>query len=236
MQYDYVAPPKPSLKRWRSITSRFQGLSLLRMMEYERLSTLALPGRVLDVGGGRQATYLGVLPGAPTIESVNIDPKIDPTHLIEPGAELPFEEDTFDAIICFNTLEHIYDPRAMLDQMFRVLAPGGTLYVIVPFMFRIHGHPDDFTRATPSWWRETMSRVGFTRLMLEPIVWGRASTGAVVPGMHGAFPRLRLHLAMLRDVLYSRLFFRGQRLDGRRGERIASTSPGWFMAAIKETK
>ena len=47
-------------------------------------------------------------------------------------------------------------------------------------MFRIHGHPDDYFRATPSWWRETFDRTGFARLDLMPLVWGRGATRAVV--------------------------------------------------------
>ena len=165
--------------------------------------------------------------------SVNIDPKIAPTHLVEPGQPLPFAEGSFDAVICLNTLEHIYDSVAILHELFRVVKPGGQVHVMVPFMFRIHGHPDDYFRATPSWWRESFSRVGFSALELVPLVWGRASTAAVVPGFRGLLPRLRLHLAMLRDVGMTRLTFRGPTLSGARGERICNTAPGWFMAGTK---
>lgn len=234
MKYSFVAPSLPTISRWWRMTTAFRGLSLLRMMEYELLSNLHLSGRVLDMGGGRKATYLKVLPNVTGIESANIDPAIDPTHLIAPAGPLPFEAETFDEVICFNTLEHIYDPAAVVRDLYRVLKPGGRLHVIVPFMFRIHGHPDDFTRATPSWWEETFKRSGYAELSLMPLVWGRKSTVSIVPGRHGLFRRLRLHIAMFGDILTAKIFFKGSGVyNGRRGQSICGISPGWYMVGTK---
>jgi len=233
MDYTYIAPPQPTVPRWWCITRAYPGESVLRMLQYEHLQQLALAGAVLDMGGGRRAKYLHLLPSGLTISSVNIDPGIDPTHLVQPGEPLPLPDDSFDAVICLNTLEHIYDAPAVLADLFRVVRPGGAVHVTVPFMFRIHGHPDDYFRATPSWWQETFRRTGFARMTLTPLVWGRRSTRAVVPGLHGAFPRARLHLAMLMDILHARLLLRGDRMTGRRAERICGTSPGWFMSGWK---
>lgn len=233
MDYCYVSPHVPTLARWWHITSSFRGQSLLRMLEYEKLSTLKISGRVLDMGGGRNARYLPLLPKGLKVESVNIDPRIEPTHLVEPGQPLPFADDSFDAVICLNTLEHIYDAVAVLNELFRVVKSGGEVHVMVPFMFRIHGHQDDYFRATPSWWRETFVRAGFVRLEFLPLVWGRGATRSVVPGIYGLAPRLRMHLAMLIDIFAARLLLRGNTISGRRGDSICGTSPGWFMTGTK---
>lgn len=206
---------------------------MLRMLQYEHLEQLPISGSVLDMGGGRKAKYLRLLPPGLTVESVNIDPAIEPTHLVTPGQPLPLPDNSFDAVICLNTLEHVYDSAAVLQELFRVVRPGGAVHVTVPFMFRIHGHPDDFFRATPSWWQETFRRSGFARMELTPLVWGRRSTRTVVPGLYGLFPRLRLHLAMLLDIAYARVMLKGERMTGRRGLSICGTSPGWFMTGWK---
>lgn len=233
MDYRYIAPPVPTLARWRDITRRFRGQSVLRMLQYEFLCKLQVSGRVLDMGGGREAKYLHLLPAGLDISSVNIDPGIAPTHLVQPGQALPFADGSFDTVVCLNTLEHIYDAPSVVAELARVVKPGGQVHVTVPFMFRIHGHPDDYFRATPSWWRETFARAGFSALEFHPLVWGRASTVSVVPGRHGAFVRARLHLAMLIDVLSARLLLPRDRMTGRRGESICGTSPGWFMTGTK---
>jgi ubiquinone/menaquinone biosynthesis C-methylase UbiE len=38
--------------------------------------------------------------------------------------ELPFEDDTFDAVICVHMLEHLPNPLVRLREMVRVLRPG----------------------------------------------------------------------------------------------------------------
>lgn len=45
---------------------------------------------------------------------------------------LPFADDTFDAIICSEVLEHIHPYNEVLDEIRRVLKPGGHLCITVP--------------------------------------------------------------------------------------------------------
>jgi len=46
--------------------------------------------------------------------------------------ESKFAQDKFDAVCCFQTLEHVDDPLALMKGMRSVLAPGGVLFVEVP--------------------------------------------------------------------------------------------------------
>ena len=41
-----------------------------------------------------------------------------------------FAPETFDLVTCFQTLEHVYEPRALLEDILRVLKPGGTVFVV----------------------------------------------------------------------------------------------------------
>ncbi len=45
-------------------------------------------------------------------------------------------------------LEHAGDPAALIAEMLRVLRPGGTLAVTVPFSARVHHAPHDHHRFT----------------------------------------------------------------------------------------
>ena len=45
---------------------------------------------------------------------------------------LDFEDDKFELIVCFEVIEHFEDPFTVLDELVRVLAPGGLLLVSSP--------------------------------------------------------------------------------------------------------
>lgn len=44
----------------------------------------------------------------------------------------PFEADSWDLIYCSSLIEHLVDPQFMLDECWRVLRPGGWLYLSFP--------------------------------------------------------------------------------------------------------
>jgi 2-polyprenyl-3-methyl-5-hydroxy-6-metoxy-1,4-benzoquinol methylase len=47
-------------------------------------------------------------------------------------AALPYDDDSFDLVVCFETIEHVSDQAAALDELARVLAPGGLLMISSP--------------------------------------------------------------------------------------------------------
>jgi ubiquinone/menaquinone biosynthesis C-methylase UbiE len=46
-----------------------------------------------------------------------------------PSDALPFEDGSFSAVVCTTALHHFPDPQASIDEMARVLAPGGRLVI-----------------------------------------------------------------------------------------------------------
>lgn len=61
---------------------------------------------------------------------------------------LPLEAADFDCVILSDVLEHIYRPLGLLKEIHRVLKPGGTLLLNVPFLYRVHEAPHDYFRYT----------------------------------------------------------------------------------------
>lgn len=65
--------------------------------------------------------------------------------------DLPLEDESVDAIICIAVLEHVEEPQKAVKEMYRVLKPGGYLYIYVPFLYYYHpmpGYYGDFYRFT----------------------------------------------------------------------------------------
>ena len=53
---------------------------------------------------------------------------------------LPFEDNSKEAILCLAVLEHVENPIKAVDELFRTLKPGGKLLIYVPFLFYYHAH------------------------------------------------------------------------------------------------
>lgn len=47
--------------------------------------------------------------------------------------DLPFQDNEFDFIICNHVLEHIPNDTKAMQEIYRVLAPGGTTILQVPY-------------------------------------------------------------------------------------------------------
>jgi len=61
---------------------------------------------------------------------------------------LPFADNSIDGVICTYVLEHVGDGRACIDEIARVVKPGGQVYITVPFLFPTHPDPLDRWRWT----------------------------------------------------------------------------------------
>ncbi|QJW85634.1 class I SAM-dependent methyltransferase [Ramlibacter terrae] len=64
------------------------------------------------------------------------------------ASDLPFADEQFDLVICIAVLEHVLEPQRCVDEMRRVLAADGLVYVTTPFMQQVHMGEYDFTRFT----------------------------------------------------------------------------------------
>lgn len=54
--------------------------------------------------------------------------------LVQPakGESLPYKNESFDYVVSFQVLEHVEDPKKVLDESLRVLKPNGFIYFIFP--------------------------------------------------------------------------------------------------------
>ena len=147
----------------------------------DALSTWELRGVVIDVGGTRNPapSYMECLKGVASVKLtvVNIDPDAHPDVLADATA-LPSADASFDMALCLNLLEHVDRPEVVMEEIARVLRPGGTLILETPFLVKVHGHPQDFHRFTDTALRRMAEKAGLTVTEVTPLGGGPFLAGA----------------------------------------------------------
>jgi SAM-dependent methyltransferase len=132
---------------------------------------------VLVVGGGVVGFGASPLYEDASVSVVGTDIyRSDLTHLVADGHQLPFVDCSFDGVWIQAVLEHVVEPRQVVDEIHRVLADGGYVYAETPFMQQVHEGAFDFTRFTPSGHRWLFRRFeevssGVTRGPATVLIW-----------------------------------------------------------------
>ncbi|HEV3414132.1 MAG TPA: methyltransferase domain-containing protein [Puia sp.] len=132
--------------------------------------TTAMTGRLLDFGCGskpyrslfRVDEYIGLdfeNPGHP-----HVNEQID---VFYDGKRVPFEDFSFDCIFSSEVFEHVFNLPEVLEELNRVLKPGGLILVTCPFAICEHEVPNDFARYSSYGLRYLMNEHGFEMVMQE---------------------------------------------------------------------
>lgn len=126
------------------------------------IQTYPSQGSVLDFGAG-YSRYRQWLPSTWTYTSVDRDGSAAYQHLrdLPPGS-------TFDRIWVIETLEHLPDPQATLQELRTYLKPDGEIWISVPFAARVHPFPQDFLRWTPEALTQLLESAGYQIKSLRP--------------------------------------------------------------------
>lgn len=62
---------------------------------------------------------------------------------------LPFKDEAFTLVLSQAVLEHLTDPQRSVDEVFRVLKPGGMFYCEAAFIQPVHMAPIHYFNVTP---------------------------------------------------------------------------------------
>lgn len=89
---------------------------------------------------------------------------------------LPFADNTFDAVICSEVLEHTRYPEQCIAELKRVCKPGGLVYISTPFCFPEHGVPYDFQRLTQYFYKDVFKNDEILALEATSSTMGSAFT------------------------------------------------------------
>jgi ubiquinone/menaquinone biosynthesis C-methylase UbiE len=201
------------------LTSTTQDLYLVRS-SIEKALRNALPhlhGEFLDVGCGEQP-YRKLLMAAPAkiTKYIGLDLHQNESASYERarpditwnGEVIPLPDGSVDSAMATEVLEHCPEPARVLSEIFRVLRPGGALFLTVPFLWPLHDVPYDEFRYTPFALQRLLKNAGYNFVEVRPMGGWNASMAQMIglyvmrAPMH---PRKRRLLKMMTFPIVKRL-------------------------------
>ena len=123
---------------------------LIQATEFE-LQSLLPESRVLSIGGyGATDTQLDIICSKLNLQLITLD--IDDNHmpdiLADIGSSQIFQQSDFSAVVALEVFEHIQDYERALENIHKMLVPGGLVIVSTPWIIPVHDKPADFRRYT----------------------------------------------------------------------------------------
>lgn len=122
----------------------------------------ATTARTLDIGA-QNGPYASLFPNR---IGLDIRPG-NGVRVIGDAQALGIQDASVSSILCTEVLEHLPEPQRAIDEMFRVLQPGGTLLLTTRFLFPIHDAPHDYFRYTKYGLRHLLRRFEILELKEE---------------------------------------------------------------------
>ncbi len=117
--------------------------------------------------------------------------------------EFDIESGVYDAVLCFNTLEHIYNFKNVVSESGRILKKDGIFMGSTPFLIPYHADPDDFFRYTHSAIEKMFLTEGFEKITIEKLGYGPFTAGLY--NLAAMMPKFLRPLAILKLIFLDKV-------------------------------
>lgn len=178
-----------------SASDKFRVFVSAYLAGHSRLSVLDVGSRAIGISETNRSTiesrgwiYLGMDPEP----GPNVDQVVTDAHDWR-----EFKDGSFDVVLCCQVLEHARYPWRVVEQIARVLKPGGLTFLIAPSAGPVHRYPEDCFRYYPDGLPALAEIAGLrvvdahvqTRPVYRSNIWLDAMLVGQKPGF-GEFPQL----------------------------------------------
>ena len=116
----------------------------------EKLSEIPSGSKILDAGAGDQrfkeycqhlnyvSQDIALYDGEGDGKGIHVNKDFNSLDITSDIISIPVENESFDAIMCIEVLEHVVDPVKAMKELDRILKKNGTLILTTPFKSLTH--------------------------------------------------------------------------------------------------
>ncbi len=127
----------------------FSNKSILRILQLEIFKKFKIYGDIIEFGASEkiEKNFCNKNLKNSKITYSNLD-STDKKFLNIDLQKNFFLKTKYDYIVIFNVLEHLLDPNFALKNLSSICKKNGKIIGSTPFIFRVHGAPNDYSRFT----------------------------------------------------------------------------------------
>ncbi len=155
----------------------FSKKSLNRIFQQLFSKEIQLDGRIVEFGSKKNSSksfinYLQIIDKENVVyadKQDNQDSNIKNENLEK---KLSFEDKSFDNVVVFNVLEHVYDIDNAIKEIYRSLDLKGKIVGSTPFIHRVHYAPEDFNRYSEQFFNKLLKQNNFENIFIKEYGFG----------------------------------------------------------------
>ena len=153
----------------------FKKYSPLRIFQIIEANKIFIKGKSLEFGAykNQKRNFSNHLKGEKNFQYTNL--KTDKKNNIQ-GAnlnqKLKFKSNYYQNLVIFNVLEHLISPTKSLRELNRILKKGGLLIGSTPFLYQVHGAPNDYLRFTTDYLIYEFKKKNFKAIYVKELGYG----------------------------------------------------------------
>ena len=148
----------------------FSNNSILRILQNQEFKKIKLSGNCLEFGANQKLSRNFLISNSKNYNSIysNIDNKNKNFIKIDLEKKTNHKK-KYDNIIIFNVLEHLSDINLPLKNLNFLLKKKGKIFGSTPFIYRIHGAPNDYNRFTKDYLKIALKKKKFINIEIKEL-------------------------------------------------------------------
>jgi len=162
-------------KLFKIIILLFKKYSPLRIYQIIECENYFLRGQSLEFGASVnfKKNFSFFVKGNSKFHYSNLDNfKSKKIIKLDLSKKLKIKSKTYDNILILNVLEHMNNHSLTFKEIKRIIKKNGNLFISTPFLYQVHGAPQDYFRFTKDYFFEKLKNNGFKKIKIKCLGYG----------------------------------------------------------------